>query len=130
MEGLVKELSGHHLVYNNRLIPYGTYHSPPHRIRCTHFSCAGLRRSDKDIRLLHSLTRNCEENIIRRVTHIIGRELTIPFLNIIVPKKILAKPLGYCLILTYFVCADCKKILEVVEPGKAENELIVTDGKE
>lgn len=31
---------------------------------------------------------------------------------------------------TYFVCADCKKILEVVEPGKAENELIVTDGKE
>ena len=30
---------------------------------------------------------------------------------------------------TYFVCADCKKILEVVEPGKAENELIVTDGE-
>ena len=28
---------------------------------------------------------------------------------------------------TYFVCADCKKILEVIESGKAENELIVTD---
>lgn len=31
---------------------------------------------------------------------------------------------------TYFVCADCKKILKVIGPGKAENELIVTDGKE
>lgn len=30
----------------------------------------------------------------------------------------------------YYFCHDCKVILEVIAPGKSENELIVTDGKE
>jgi len=30
----------------------------------------------------------------------------------------------------YYFCADCKKILKVIDSGKAENELIVTDGKD
>lgn len=30
----------------------------------------------------------------------------------------------------YLFCTDCKSILEVLDGGKAENELIVTDGKE
>ena len=30
----------------------------------------------------------------------------------------------------YFCCTDCKKILKVIEPGKTDNELIVTDGSE
>ena len=30
----------------------------------------------------------------------------------------------------YYFCADCKKILKVIDSGKAENELIVTDGRE
>ena len=30
----------------------------------------------------------------------------------------------------YYFCADCKKILKVIDSGKAENELIVTDGSE
>lgn len=30
----------------------------------------------------------------------------------------------------YFCCADCKAILKVIEPGKTDNELIVTDGRD
>ena len=30
----------------------------------------------------------------------------------------------------YYFCTDCKKILKVIESGKAENELIVTDGSD
>lgn len=30
----------------------------------------------------------------------------------------------------YLFCADCKSILEVLDGGKAENELIVTDGRD
>ena len=30
----------------------------------------------------------------------------------------------------YYFCTDCKKILKVLDGGKAENELIVTDGKD
>jgi hypothetical protein len=30
----------------------------------------------------------------------------------------------------YLFCTDCKSILEVLDGGKAENELIVTDGKD
>lgn len=30
----------------------------------------------------------------------------------------------------YLWCADCKTILKVIDSGKAENELICTDGKE
>jgi endogenous inhibitor of DNA gyrase (YacG/DUF329 family) len=30
----------------------------------------------------------------------------------------------------YFCCTDCKTILKVIGQGKAENEVIVTDGKE
>lgn len=30
----------------------------------------------------------------------------------------------------YYFCWDCKVILEVIAPGKTENELIVTDGKD
>ena len=32
--------------------------------------------------------------------------------------------------LVYYCCSDCKKIVQVVGVGAAENELIVTDGKE
>ena len=31
---------------------------------------------------------------------------------------------------TYYHCVDCLKILKIVGTGKAEIELIVTDGKE
>lgn len=30
----------------------------------------------------------------------------------------------------YYICHDCKNILKVIGQGKAENEVIVTDGKE
>ena len=30
----------------------------------------------------------------------------------------------------YYFCCDCKGILEVVAPGKSDNEIEVTDGKE
>ena len=30
----------------------------------------------------------------------------------------------------YYFCWDCKLILEVIAPGKSENEIEVTDGKE
>lgn len=30
----------------------------------------------------------------------------------------------------YYCCLDCKTILKVIGQGKAENEVIVTDGKE
>lgn len=32
--------------------------------------------------------------------------------------------------MVYYSCTDCKKILKVIDSGKAENELICTDGKE
>jgi DNA-directed RNA polymerase subunit M/transcription elongation factor TFIIS len=31
---------------------------------------------------------------------------------------------------TYYCCLDCMNILKVIGQGKAENEVIVTDGKE
>lgn len=30
----------------------------------------------------------------------------------------------------YFCCTDCNSILKVMGPGKTDNELIVTDGRE
>ena len=30
----------------------------------------------------------------------------------------------------FYFCTDCKNILKVIESGKAENELIVTDGSD